>query len=72
MASRLDRTPDYISKHNPQPPVIVGNVPWADYFNALYPGAVRPWNAWHGPRDRHATQLCCICAFICLKRVALQ
>lgn len=52
MASRLDRMPDYISKHNPQPPVIVGNVPWADYFNALYPGAVRPWNAWHAYKYR--------------------
>ncbi len=31
MARRLNRTPDYISQHNPQPPVIVGDVPWADF-----------------------------------------
>jgi hypothetical protein len=38
--------PDYISVYNPQPPIDPGDVPYRDYFVALYPGAKRPRNEW--------------------------
>jgi hypothetical protein len=38
--------PDYSNVYNPQPPVQPGNVPYADYFRTICPGAQRPRNQW--------------------------
>jgi len=52
MARRLNRTPDYISRYDPKPPVTVGNVPWADYYKSLFPGHVHPRNGWEAWKFR--------------------
>ena len=38
--------PHYENTYNPQPPVEPGNVPYADYFRSICPGAQRPRNQW--------------------------
>jgi len=46
MANDRSGPPHYENTYNPQPPVEPGNVPYADYFRAICPGAQRPRNQW--------------------------
>jgi hypothetical protein len=49
MANDRSGPPHYENTYNPQPPVEPGNVPYADFFRAICPGAQRPRN----PRFRN-------------------
>jgi hypothetical protein len=44
---RREKRPDPYTVYDLQPAVIVGAVPEADYYRALYPGYVRPRNGFH-------------------------
>ena len=46
MANDHSGPPHYENTFNPQPPVSPGNVPYADYFTVICPGARRPRNQW--------------------------
>jgi hypothetical protein len=46
MARDRSGPPHYENPYNPQQPVDPGNVPYADYFRNLSPGAQSPRNKW--------------------------